>query len=573
MSSFVQADFHIRPEDKGCNIFTQTLDDPFDDIFDQYVNLDSSDSSDFFNDSAHSNLCGEVDFAFDADTASNGIYTGGPPPTSIRTAITDQSHKAGQAHLHWPAQDSVTSPCQSRKFCVDQAPRSIRTTILGPDLLNLDGKSDLQAPAFINSTSPPFTPPSSPSQKIGHSATSKTTIRHRDRISKTPHRINNTPSKMMSPSYYHRQETPSFQEWTQRFEQFNLQGMATNSMLSPPPSARVSQQENPAGLWHSHRNSMFEFSDTPELNDEAMVALYKYRTTNMGPGFGSSSPTLVNREKRIRRHARMSSAKDVYSSPVVAPQPQRAVSWMQSTATPSNFEFTPPLDRQQAWTGAVQIQQPEQTKRPDYRQMQPQRQQRQQIQQQSWYDTNELSEQYVPQTFQNMDFATQGLMIQGSDPYSPYIVEDSSDDYLTATTSNPYPSSIAAEVSPADLYTITTPPQHQHQRTPSLSSSPSPPMSKSRRSSKSTSHRRRKSSTSPSTPKTPTAAIGFVNFTPNDSKRILTGVAPSGSSKTKARREKEALDRSRRLSQAALRAVQKAGGDLEMLKVEGAWDL
>lgn len=63
--------------------------------------------------------------------------------------------------------------------------------------------------------------------------------------------------------------------------------------------------------------------------------------------------------------------------------------------------------------------------------------------------------------------------------------------------------------------------------------------------------------------------VNFVNFTPNDSIKILTGVAPSGSSKTKARREKEAIERNRRLSQAALRAVQAAGGSIEGLMEEG----
>ena len=60
--------------------------------------------------------------------------------------------------------------------------------------------------------------------------------------------------------------------------------------------------------------------------------------------------------------------------------------------------------------------------------------------------------------------------------------------------------------------------------------------------------------------------FGFVNFTPSDSTRILTGVAPSGSSKTKARREQEALERKRRLSQAAERAVREAGGDVGGLR-------
>jgi hypothetical protein len=74
-----------------------------------------------------------------------------------------------------------------------------------------------------------------------------------------------------------------------------------------------------------------------------------------------------------------------------------------------------------------------------------------------------------------------------------------------------------------------------------------------------------------STPRTPTfgGAVDFVNFTPNDSKKILTGVAPSGSSKTKARREKEAMEKRRKFSQAAVRAVRAAGGDVESLVEQG----
>ena len=66
-----------------------------------------------------------------------------------------------------------------------------------------------------------------------------------------------------------------------------------------------------------------------------------------------------------------------------------------------------------------------------------------------------------------------------------------------------------------------------------------------------------------------TGTVDFVNFTPNDSRKILTGVAPSGSSKTKARREKEAMEKRRQLSVAALRAVRAAGGDVESLVEQG----
>ncbi|KAF2202408.1 hypothetical protein GQ43DRAFT_470941 [Delitschia confertaspora ATCC 74209] len=80
---------------------------------------------------------------------------------------------------------------------------------------------------------------------------------------------------------------------------------------------------------------------------------------------------------------------------------------------------------------------------------------------------------------------------------------------------------------------------------------------------------RRKSSTGNSQSNPRPASVGFVNFTPEDSRKILMGVAPSGSSKTKARREKEAVERRRKLSQAAVRAVVEAGGDIRGLEEEG----
>lgn len=46
----------------------------------------------------------------------------------------------------------------------------------------------------------------------------------------------------------------------------------------------------------------------------------------------------------------------------------------------------------------------------------------------------------------------------------------------------------------------------------------------------------------------------------------MSDVAPSGSSKTRARREQEAKERRKRLSEAALQAVRRAGGDVSALE-------
>ena len=82
-------------------------------------------------------------------------------------------------------------------------------------------------------------------------------------------------------------------------------------------------------------------------------------------------------------------------------------------------------------------------------------------------------------------------------------------------------------------------------------------------------HRRTKSTNSPLEGPQSLETGSFVNYTPQDSSKLLNGVAPSGSSKTRARREKEAADKRRRLNQAAVQAVLDAGGDLEALNRAG----
>ncbi|TLS29093.1 hypothetical protein PpBr36_01653 [Pyricularia pennisetigena] len=56
-------------------------------------------------------------------------------------------------------------------------------------------------------------------------------------------------------------------------------------------------------------------------------------------------------------------------------------------------------------------------------------------------------------------------------------------------------------------------------------------------------------------------SIGFVNYTAMDHDVLMAGVAPSGSSKTKARRERENREREDRMKEAFVQAVSAAGGD------------
>lgn len=95
--------------------------------------------------------------------------------------------------------------------------------------------------------------------------------------------------------------------------------------------------------------------------------------------------------------------------------------------------------------------------------------------------------------------------------------------------------------------------------------SKSPTRSPSRKRGRSKSHRRKPSTSMLRSP----ASLDFVNYTANDSYKILSSVAPSGSSKTKARREQEALEKKKKLTLIAEQAVMDAGGDLEQLRKSG----
>jgi hypothetical protein len=135
--------------------------------------------------------------------------------------------------------------------------------------------------------------------------------------------------------------------------------------------------------------------------------------------------------------------------------------------------------------------------------------------------------------------------------------------YFAATRSQPHYYTAKHQGAHAPSRQPHPSPMRKNRSGSSDSESPSPTLQVRKRKSP----KNHKNST-PRTPSTP-GTVDFVNFTSSDSRKILTGVAPSGSSKTKARREKEALEKRRKLSQAAMRAVREAGGDIESLVEQG----
>lgn len=171
-------------------------------------------------------------------------------------------------------------------------------------------------------------------------------------------------------------------------------------------------------------------------------------------------------------------------------------------------------------------------------------------------------ESHARTTSQSIPVSTAGLGIDMSSfsDMSEYTPQPEMATYRPAMYSTPptHPSNmVPIGTRPLSRSPSPTPQPHFHRRRPSGQAQRT-----------STTHSRRKSSQSShgSARAPPSGNVGFVNFTPDDSRKILTGVAPSGSSKTKARREKEAADKRRKLSLAAVKAVMEAGGDVDRLR-------
>lgn len=165
--------------------------------------------------------------------------------------------------------------------------------------------------------------------------------------------------------------------------------------------------------------------------------------------------------------------------------------------------------------------------------------------------------------------STNNGMTQGVHKYHDRVVADHppSSDYNLVTREQFQSHSTNADIYPAKFPAAAAP----SPSTPSFQLPPQPPphLISKHRSGPSRSSRRKGSSASLRSASSNSSLMGFVNYTPGDSQKILAGVAPSGSSKTKARREQEALERKRKLSLATEKAVKEAGGDWEQLKASG----
>ena len=337
---------------------------------------------------------------------------------------------------------------------------------------------------------------------------------------------------------------------------------------SPPPSARVSEPLECFNADITEAVSLDDFSwcTLPPRQPASLTADY---TTPLSTPILEHTPELGYRQPSGATFPK-------------TPQLHSSASWNQVSSTPEfnsyggSYPEAVDIESSPLWwnhAAAAPMAQPS----PNTFHSNPQKATKSlayQLQNNLAYNANDLV--YSPSSMPG------GLMIQmpGNPAQQPYVVASSpmlNQGYFRAAQSQPH--------SP---YTNQHPRQRhsQYQKTPTrqpkLPHPLSKPKSRKMRSGSSESdspspktspafHVRKQRKTHKSkrdTPRTPTLG-DFVNYTPSDSRKILTGVAPSGSSKTKARREKEALEKRRKLSQAAMKAIRAAGGDVGTFVEEG----
>ena len=565
-------------EDKGFGFSTQE-EDPCRDLLEQFLNINDDPTPASESTKALADLQ-EFDFKLDEETKSS-------ESGSANTKIPQVN--SPPLHLHSLAVRRAIGQRPHRPIVRHHASR---TAISSTEFLNLEGGA----------------PSESGHMKVSSSSSSYSavpTLRRKGKFCTPaaeqtrgqPPNIIRKPSKedsMSQSSYGHvRHENLPYQEWTQRFGQISLQ---------QPPSTPQSSASRSTGIFRDKRPSNILTSTQTPSQDRLPKAKRPEEKAASGSGISRRStpsdtsrlitvgisPTL--REWTHQDEEAVSPLTLSDNTRLHAPPLRHAHTWNYTSVTPLDGAITPlspgfslsPTHVQPSWLHQHGL--PENTN--------------------SYYQngttaqlsTNSSQYSAPPLTPHAIPGFTPRSLIPKYSPYDDFINEDPSGDYsVVGAGAGPdadFPSHAGAASMRQDAYDTdkdrglasiprpSTPPDQTDSPAPLHSPLKRHLRSQSklhRRSQKSLGHiKQPKSATSLKSPKSAgalrsprsTGQFGFVNLGPNDKSKILTGVAPSGSSKTKARREQEAIEKKRRSSQAALKAVEALGGDVERLKVD-----
>ncbi|OJD31739.1 developmental regulatory protein [Diplodia corticola] len=591
-------DLPIRPADKDSNWPV-----PYDQLFDQYVDADLLDlSSDNTGEASSSDDLGNL---FDISSSSNGSAAAktSPMPHWDPSRHTEPEETWQQAWGYIGSKVAPAAPEGSQSSILPESRGKAVTT--NPELFSLAA-----APACspqVPSEPFVFSAPSSPRPIVSSCEPKKfNSLPIRGSKRQTPSVIRRTASrgsfspKMMRSTPYR----TGYQEiWAKR---------VGAPPLSPPPSSKVSQEESHYGYDFSPNLPYTTSGEVADIERQLSFPNYSASRSQIQMTPVASPTTQAPSSARSSFHA----SSDPSNNPYLTHDLNEALQ------TPPQSSRLPSSSWNQGATAAF-----------DFGSFSASSDYSQDREPQPWWSSTSVSQPSQPTTYHNgrhdflgvssasSDLAAGGLMIQCEPSSMASMLDAHAPDASSSfSTSSPvvYPSQMYTSNAMASTPTFAQHPHqqrsgapphphpaarqhhmqqqqhhHHHQQitppsrsptssplhTPSVmpqqfiarsrrdSSQPCPPPS-----SRPRSHHRRKSSSHSSTGPSSTprpASVGFVNYTPDDSRKILTGVAPSGSSKTKARREKEAAEKRRRLSQAAARAIIEAGGDLAALEREG----
>ncbi len=562
---------YYRATDKDFGTTATQIEDPCDDLFEQWLNedptpiSDTADGSDGFHD---------FDFPVDDETVSSGSYSTGSKTTSLPS-----SQRPPTASPRFPS-PQLTLPLRHRPSLIRCEAPKLKGAISSSELLSLEGKlfhkkRQSKAPS-ISSSSSSAVPTLRRKAKFCASAPESQRGRLQ-KVSKAPS------SEMMRPSYHYRQEMPGCHEWTERFEQISLQTPNNTPQISPPRARGSFRDDRPANIVTSSRKFTQQHQkDAMRVSDVRSEAPQEASTTPQASFFRShpNAPVFQGQMSDAEINSIPSTSGDVETKDKqldgedeYARRLRHPPSWNHVPISPLDLGFSAvsPNHIQPSWLHRL----PENVNVGSYQH-------------------NANATPSTPGIAQPpSDYTSQDFLIQ-YEPYIQFVNEDPSTGYAVVP-SNPLQSPATEEI-PIALYGDDAPDLTGAARphTPRLrSQSVSPPLhspTKSHGRSKTRNHKKTKSVGQLKQPKScgtlkaaksfgnikSPKSVGstfdnFVNFTAHDSDRILTGVAPSGSSKTKARREQEANEKKRKLSLAAIKAIEEVGGDVnavEMLKAE-----
>ncbi|KAJ6162871.1 regulator protein wetA-Penicillium chrysogenum [Penicillium chrysogenum] len=491
-------------------MFAQPYDHSFNDLFNQYVNMETSavdgkDSalSDFdqlFPLDSLSSDCGDL-----PPTVSTPKRHQSPQPWSNEWSLQDDGAAADHFAFHDTVHPSAISDVNVNNFEVPSRPT-----------------------ASHGLSTSPSTPPATPETEAYPDPNERRSHLRKQSFSPSLMRSSNlSKARMAYP-----------EAWAQRLQNFSLHGSEDRLPLSPPPSDVLLQHEN-----MSTEQIMNQHGDSAERPPQYDARLYQ-----QSPSVSMPSPNIAMSARQQQHYIAQpssssltnsspSSADDIFSSSHSS-DPHSLSSWQSDPLHASSLSFTPDLQGQDSqWWSPM-----------------PSRV----AQQQAAYLTSPTPVRTMQSVGSQNDMMQGGLMIQFNPSYDMSADHSFSSSNMLPATPQKFDTSFntsQAGTSPRDTRNGSiSKPTHRRTHSRKLSgqsmNAPKPA----------------KASGSSSRGSNKSVSVSFVNFTAHDSKKILTGVAPSGSSKTKARREQEARDRRRKLSEAALRAVRSAGGDVEALE-------